>query len=102
MGGRGKACHTCNQQQVSCQVDREPMVSQGESKVRPKDDGSLKRKKCKVSSKEIINDSEIEAKDARMAEPEATRVGTEVRAGPMRVTSRSKLTQVFWVITADL
>jgi len=78
------------------------MVSQGEPKVRLKDDESLKHKKCKVSSKEIIDDSETEAEDARMAEPEAVRVGTDVRAGPVRVTSGSELTQVFWVIMADL
>ena len=83
------------------------MVGQGDLKARPKDDVLLKCKKCKVSSKETIVDSKMEAKeDIVMAEPEAVRSGNEARAGSARalpeVTDGSELTCVLWVIAADL
>jgi len=73
------------------------VVGQGELKARPKDDGLLKCKKHKVSSKETIVDSKTEAEgDIMMAEPEAARLGNEVRAGSARalpkVTDRSEST----------
>ena len=58
MGGRGKACHTCKKWRVSCQVDGEPVVGQGEPKARSKD-GSLKRKKHKVSKEAIVESEAV-------------------------------------------
>ena len=96
---------TCNQQWVSFQVDREPVVGQGELKMKLKDDGLLKCKKRKVS-KETIVESKTEAEVVVMtAEPEA-RPWSKMRTGPARVLSnmaeRSGLSQALWSITADL
>ena len=105
-GGRGKVCCTCNWEQVSCQVDREPVVRQGELKAKPKDDRLPKHKKHKVSLKETIVKSETEAKENTVtAEPEV-RPWSKVRAGSSRALSEvaegSDLTWALWSITADL
>ena len=86
-------------------MDGEPVVGQGESKVKLKDDRSPKRKKRKVSKVTII-ESEMKAEVVvMMAKPEA-RPQSKVRTGPVRVLSEaaqgSRFTQALWSIAANL
>ena len=67
--GRGKACKSCNNRWVQCQIDRDPIVSKPKVSM-PKTaedsmelgDGLCKKMKHKVVSKESIEDSKAKSK----------------------------------------
>ena len=88
---------------MSCQVNGEPIVGQGELKPASKD-GSPKRKKHKVSK--VVVDSKAEGEVVEVtAEPEA-RLRGRVWTGPAEELPRagegSEVAQALWAIAGDL
>ena len=56
--GQSKACEACKTRQVQCLLGGEPVASKSKTEDRAEQgDGSPKKKKCKVVSKETIKES---------------------------------------------
>jgi len=88
---------------VSCQVNGEPIVGQGELKTTLKD-GSPKHKKCKVSKAMVDSEAEGEAVEVT-AELEA-RPRSRVWTGPAEELPKagegSEVARALWAIAGDI